>query len=144
MLIISLAIVALLLSTNWLLISAKEIGALLGVKDYAMGLVLVALATTIPELTVEIRAIIRGATGIAFGDILGSVVANSSLVLGIAAVLQEITYEPFAFINAAFFMVTSVYIAMLFIKKKEITWQEGIGVLMLYVTFLITEGLAIL
>lgn len=142
MAIISLSIVTLLLSSNWLIQSAIRIASILNVPQFSLGLVLVALATTVPELSVEIRSILRGATGIAFGDILGSVVVNSSLVIGIAAIINPINVEPSSFISAAFFMVTTVYIALLFIKKKEITWQEGVGVLMLYLTFLITEGIA--
>lgn len=142
MVVISLSIVALLLSTHWLLISSIKIATILEVPNFVMGLILVAAGTTIPELTVEVRSILKGATGLAFGDILGSVVANSTLVLGIGAIINPIVFEKTRFINSAFFMITAVYIALLFIKKKHITWREGIGVLLLYVTFLITEGLA--
>ena len=142
MAIVSLSIIALLLSTNWLLISAKQIAVLLDAPQFVIGLLLIAVGTTIPEITVELRSILRGAQGIAFGDILGSVVVNSSLVLGVAALLNPIEFEVSSFVNSAFFMVTSVYIALLFIKKKTITWQEGIGVLLLYITFLVTEGLS--
>ena len=142
MVVISLSIVALLLSTHWLLISSIKIATILEVPNFVMGLILVAVGTTIPELTVEVRSILKGATGLAFGDILGSVVANSTLVLGVGAIINPIVFEKTRFINSAFFMITSVYIALLFIKKKQITWREGMGVLLLYVTFLITEGLA--
>ena len=98
--------------------------------------------TSLPELIIEIRSVIKGISGIAFGDILGSVVMNTTLILGIAAIITPITFERGPFINAAFFMLTSIFIALLFIKKKEITWQEGLGLLMIYVTFLVTEGLS--
>ncbi len=142
MVVISLSIIALLLSTHWLLLSANQIAIMLEVPQFVMGLILVAAGTTVPELTVEVRSILKGATGLAFGDILGSVVANSTLVLGVGAIINPIIFEKTRFINSAFFMITSVYIALLFIKKKQITWQEGVGVLLLYVTFLITEGLS--
>jgi cation:H+ antiporter len=141
MVVIGISIIVLLISANFLINAARFIGGTIGISDILLGLVLVAVGTTIPELTVEIQSILRGVTGIAFGDILGSVVCNSSLVLGIAALINPIRIPKFntiIFRDSALFMVTSVYIALLFIKKKQITWQEGIGLLMVYATFIVT------
>ena len=75
----------------------------------------------------------------AFGDILGSVVCNSSLVLGVASILRPITFNVIQFVLPALFMITAVFIGILFIKKKEITWEEGIGLLLIYVTFIVSQ-----
>jgi len=139
MVIITVSLIVLLVSANMLVLSARSVGAYFNISDIMMGLMLLALGTTIPELTVEIQSILKGVSGIAFGDILGSVVCNSSLVLGFAALLNPIQItDMILFRDSALFMVTSVYIALLFIKKKQITWQEGIGLLLVYATFLIT------
>jgi cation:H+ antiporter len=142
MFIVAGCVAALLLSANWFIRSAIKIATILDVPQFLMGLVFVAFMTTLPELIVEIRSVLKGITGIAFGDILGSVVMNTTLILGIAAVIRPIDFPKVPFINAAFFMVTAVFIALLFIKKKEVSWQEGVGLLMIYVTFLVTEGLS--
>jgi cation:H+ antiporter len=144
MVVIAGCVFALLFSAFWFIRSTIKIASLLDVPQFILGLVLVAFMTTLPELIIEIRSVLKGSTGIAFGDILGSVVMNTTLILGIAAIIRPIVFvdQKASFINAAFFMVTSVYIALLFIKKKEISWQEGLGLIMLYLTFLITEGLS--
>ncbi len=142
MVIVSICVAALLLSSHWFIRSAITIASILEVPQFLMGLVFVSFMTTLPELIVELRSVIKGVSGIAFGDILGSVVMNTTLILGIAAIIRPIQFEKVPFINAAFFMLTAVFIALLFIKKKEVTWQEGLGLLMIYVTFLITEGLS--
>ena len=142
MFIITGCVIALLLSANWLIHAARNIAYMMDIPEFIVGLVLVAVGTTVPELTVELKSVISGSTGIAFGDILGSVVTNSSLVLGIAAILNPISFERSGFINSASFMITAVFISLLFIKKKEITWQEGIGLLMIYITFILTVGIA--
>ena len=140
MLVITCSLIVLLISANLLIGSARYIGHNLGLPEIMLGLVLVAVGTTIPELTVEIESILRGSSGIAFGDILGSVVCNSSLVLGTAAILRPIVIvNKTLFRNSALFMVMAVYIALIYIKKKQINWQEGIGLLLVYATFLITE-----
>ena len=141
MVVITISLITLLISSNLLISSARVVGRTMGIPDIILGLVLVAVGTTIPELTVELQSVFRGVSGIAFGDILGSVVCNSSLVLGLSAVINPITIavaNRSIFRDSAMFMVTSVYIALLFIKKKQITWTEGIGLLMVYATFLVT------
>jgi cation:H+ antiporter len=139
MLVIGGTVAALLLSTNWLLISTKRIGEILHINPFFTGMIIIGGATTVPELIVNLKSVLGGTSGIAFGDVLGSVVANSSLVLGIAAVIQPIRFIPGPFITSAIFMVTTVYIALLFIMKKSIDWQEGIGLLLIYATFLVRE-----
>jgi cation:H+ antiporter len=140
-LIVSGCIIALLLSTEWLIISAQKISLILEIPTYFVGLILMAFGTTIPELTVNISSVLKGSTGIAFGDILGSVICNSSLVLGIGAIIKPIVFNSRTFIPDSLFMVSSVFIAIIYIKKKEITWEEGVSLLLLYITFLVSGGL---
>jgi cation:H+ antiporter len=142
MLIIPACIIAMLLSSSLFVKSAIAVANILEVPHFVVGLVLVAFCTTLPELIVELMSIKHGISGIAFGDILGSVVTNCTLILGVAAVIRDITFERTPFINSAFFMLTAVFISLLFIKKKEITWQEGLGLIMIYLTFLVSQGLA--
>ncbi|MBD3203428.1 hypothetical protein GF327_03980 [Candidatus Woesearchaeota archaeon] len=139
--IVSGCVIALLLSTKWLIISAQNLSSILNIPPYFVGLILMAAGTTIPELTVNISSILSGSSGIAFGDILGSVVCNSSLVLGVGALINPITFNRKLFIPNALFMVSAVFIAILYIKKKEITWEEGLSLILLYVTFLASAGL---
>jgi len=141
MVIITISLITLLISANMLVNSAMFFGTMFGVSPLLLGLVVIAIGTTIPELTVEIQSVLKGVSGIAFGDILGSVVCNSSLVLGLAALISPIYISKLSFgifRDSAMFMITSVFIALLFIRKKQITWIEGVGLLMLYATFLVT------
>jgi len=143
MLIFLASLIALLLSARWLLISSLHIANELNVPLFAMGLFFVAIGTTIPELTVSIRSVMKGLPSIAFGDLLGAVVANSTLVLGLAAVIHPIVFDRGSFVAAAMFMITSVFIGLLFLNKKEITWKEGIGLILVYATFVVTQGFLI-
>lgn len=137
-------IVALLLSTRWLLIVSVSIATQLHIPFFIMGMFFIALGTTVPELTVSIRSVFSGASSIAFGELLGAVVANSTLVLGTAAILNPISFERGAFIIAALFMVTSVFIGILFLSKSEISWKEGICLLLIYLTFFVSQGVSVL
>lgn len=132
---------ALLLSAKWFLISCFQISSFFRIPTFIMGLVFVAFGTTVPELTVGIRSVLKGHNHIGFGTILGSIIANITLILGIAAILNPISFERTTFITSALFMLTAVIIAILFLKKKEITWQEGLALLLVYITFLVSEGI---
>ena len=133
------SLLALLLSARWLVISTLRLSALFKIPVFVMGLVFVAIGNTTPELMVQIKSVLSGHTSIGFGNILGAVVANSSLVIGISSLINPIVFNKNEFIIPAFFMVTAVYIGILFIKKKEVTWQEGIALFLIYLTFLASE-----
>lgn len=135
-------IIALLLSSKWLVFSSVKLAEGLDISTFLIGLVFISIATTVPELVIAIKSAIGHRVNLTFGDILGAVTINSSFVLGIAAVLNPIVFETRPFLIAAMFMITSVYIGTTYIRKKVITWHEGIGLLLIYATFLISQILA--
>jgi cation:H+ antiporter len=76
----------------------------------------------------------------AFGDIIGSVVANNTLVLGTVALLSNTPLQPnmFLFLISSFFMVVVAFLFTTFVEvEKHILWQEGVALIMLYVLFVI-------
>ena len=107
-------ILALLLSAKWFLIACFKIASYHKIPTFLMGLVFVAFATTIPEITVGVRSVLKGHNRIGFGNIIGSVIANITLILGIAAVIRPIEFAVNTFITSGLFMLTSVVIAILF------------------------------
>ena len=67
------------------------------VSDLVVGLTVVALGTSAPELVVSVLSSIRGNGGIALGNVLGSNIANLGLILGIAGIVRPITIRKGAF-----------------------------------------------
>ena len=70
---------------------ASSLARRLKVSDLVVGLTVVAFGTSLPELSVNIVASIRGSVGIAIGNILGSNIANIFLILGIAALILPLS-----------------------------------------------------
>ena len=79
--------VALIVGANYLVAGASAIARRLKVSDLVIGLTVVAFGTSCPELFVNPVSSIRGDTGIAIGNILGSNIANILLILGISAMI---------------------------------------------------------
>ncbi|MBW3016836.1 hypothetical protein KY316_00555, partial [Candidatus Woesearchaeota archaeon] len=116
---------ALLLAARWFVLSAISLSHILNVPVFLMGLLFVSLGTTLPEITVNLKSVLRNHSGIAFGDVLGSVLVNITLVLGIGAIIAPIEFDRFRlFVNFAI-MLFGVILGLLFIKGKKITWKHG-------------------
>jgi len=105
---------------------------------YMIALLVVSIGTTLPELTFESKAILSDHQYMALGDCIGSVIANSTLVLGVTALIHPIETDFLLFITSAFFMLTVAFLFMTFIEaEKHILWQEAVALILLYVLFII-------
>ena len=89
-----LAGLALLIGGGALLVrGASEIAADLGVSPLVVGLTVVAFGTSAPELVVNAMSASQGATGLAFGNVIGSNISNLALILGVAALVAPLSIE---------------------------------------------------
>ncbi len=90
-LILIIGLVILLLGGKFLVDGASAIAEKLGLSAGLIGLTIVAFGTSTPELLVSVNAALKGTSDIAIGNVVGSNIANISLVLGISALLFPIT-----------------------------------------------------
>lgn len=135
-----LGLLLLIASSRVLVWGAVEIATQLGVSDLLIGLTIVALGTSLPELAASIAAARKGEHDIAVGNVVGSNMFNSLAVIGIAG-----TIEPISNIGAEVFWRdwTSMLIATLILlftalfwgKTKSITRSEGLILLLCYVSY---------
>lgn len=91
--------VVLLFGAKYLVDGASSIGKKLGMSQLIVGLTVVALGTSLPELVINVFASIQGNTDLAIGNVLGSNIMNTLLIIGIAAIIFPITMsgDPFRF-----------------------------------------------
>lgn len=83
-------LVLLVLGGELLVRGAVQVAARLGVSPLVIGIVLVGFGTSTPELVTSVQAALRGSPGIAYGNIVGSNIANILLILGASALLTPI------------------------------------------------------
>lgn len=84
---------ALVLGANWLVSAAVTIATALGVSDAIIGLTIVAIGTSLPELATSIRAVAKGETDIAVGNIIGSNIFNIAGILGVTSLLSPLSVD---------------------------------------------------
>ncbi|MBW2985744.1 hypothetical protein KY333_00010 [Candidatus Woesearchaeota archaeon] len=133
------AIVALLVGARILIYSSSQIAAIAGISPYVIGLTLIALGTSLPEVMVEVKSILQGISSLAFGDLIGSIVANSTLVLGLVALINPIALDPWTIGLASAFMMGTLLLSLYFMTKKTITWRHGILLVSIYAVFFVMQ-----
>jgi cation:H+ antiporter len=89
-----IGLVALLAGANLLVINAENLARYFGITDLVIGLTIVAIGTSLPELAVSIVSALKGDTGIAIGNIIGSNVFNLLAVVGAAGLIHPASLDP--------------------------------------------------
>lgn len=123
--------------------ASKGLAFAFNVPAALIGMFLVALGTILPELALGLKTInIKARNGmLIFGDLVGNVVTNSSLVLGITALVSPIKIPSFSlYIPPVIFLLGALgaFESFVLSDKKLETW-EGLSLLFLYILLLVTE-----
>jgi len=138
-----LGISLLLLSSHFIVNLASVLAISTGLSTLFIGLFIVSVGTSLPELAFELKAISAGQTKMALGDLLGSIVANSTLILGLSALIRPIALShaglvPYGMAIGTFTIIYSAFIY--FVKsKKKLEWWEGVILILIYVLFIFAE-----
>lgn len=128
---------------DWFVDSASWIAEVLGVPKFIIGATIVSIATTLPELIVSIQATVKGNVDMAAGNAIGSVTANTAMIMGIFIVCMPFTINRKEFTPKAFMMLGSSAVLLLGCIFTEKTMRSFEGETGLYYT-LSKIGLAIL
>jgi len=130
----------LLFGAELLVDGAVDIARLLGVSEVVIGVTLVAVATSLPELAVTLVSAIKGEYGLAIGNIVGSNIFNLLAVVGIASVIEPSQLPPSVLTLHIFVMVafTLVLFAMTYDYdgKGKISRFEGLSLLGAYTAYI--------
>jgi len=127
-----------IISSSFVVDSAVALAKIAGLAESFIGATVIAIGTSLPELSVDLAAIRKKQYGLALGDALGSNMANLTLVLGTAAIISPIVVQLKVFAVALLFAVVAnmvfLYIAVV---KKEFGRREGIAMVALYAIYII-------
>ncbi|MBN2382526.1 calcium/sodium antiporter [bacterium] len=116
---------------------ASQIATRLGVSKVLIGLTVVAFGTSLPEMVVSFIASIHGEPSIAVGNVIGSNIANITLILGCAALLSPLMTDRGILRKEIPLMILSAIIIFLFSLSGRISRLEGGLLLMMFVGFLV-------
>ncbi|HOZ62578.1 MAG TPA: hypothetical protein PK914_10700 [Smithellaceae bacterium] len=137
-----IAMVLLLIGSHFTLISSIALAHALKITPILIGMLVVSLGTTMPELFFSLKAIKKKGDGLAVGDIMGSVLADATIVVGVLATISPFSFPIKIIYITGVFMAISSFILLKFMKTgKLITKNEGYLLLAFWIFYVIVEFL---
>lgn len=135
-----LGLLGLPLGADLLVDSALVIAKTYGVSDSAIGLTLVALGTSLPELATTVMAAIRRQADVALGNVIGSNIFNLLAIIGITSLVGPIPVDP-AFLQFDFWVMLGASVLLLpfvCIKNFDLTRRWGVLLTALYIAYVVS------
>jgi cation:H+ antiporter len=131
------------ISANFLVDSAINIATSAGVSQQVIGATIIAFGTSLPEMTIGVKSILKGHPNLALGNIIGASFFNTTLILGITffvpvLVGSPITLNMSVFQNLVVFSIIINLFFWYFISRRELSWKEGVIFLFMYILFVVT------
>ena len=126
--------------------SAKTIAATLGMGETLIGLTVVAIGTSLPELVTSIVAAKKGDSGIAMGNVVGSNIFNILFILGLAGVIKPMMADTAFFIDSGILIAVSAMMLLFAFTKKKTSRIEGaiaVSVYVVYTAYIIMRAYSI-
>ena len=116
--------------------SASEIAKDFGVSEWIIGIIMISLGTSLPELVVSISAATRGKVDMAIGNIIGSNMANTTVVLGAAALTSPMAINASAYIFDIATMIVATLLLVFITANKLYNKSAGISLIIILGLFL--------
>lgn len=138
-------IIGLALGGKWIVDGAVTIAQRFGLSEYLIGLTIVSVGTSLPELATSAVAAFRHRADIAIGNIIGSNIFNIFFVLGVTSLIKPLYFSEV--LNADIYImavITSILFMFMFLGQKNVLqrWQgiSMVGIYAIYIVYLILRG----
>ncbi len=134
--------IMLLLGSHLAVDEAARLAGGLGVAPILIGMLIVGIGTTIPEMLFSLHAVKQHHNSLAVGDILGTVLADGTIVVGLLALLNPFYFPQNIVYVSGVFMLLAAFILSYFLRTgRVLTRKEGLLLFAFWIVFAITEYL---
>lgn len=115
---------------------AKRLAIAAGMSETLVGLTIVALGTSLPELVTSAVAAKKGEADIAIGNVVGSNISNLLLVLGTSASISSVSIMTMSIVDSIVALFATVVVYVVATTRKTIKKSEGVVLIMIYVAYM--------
>lgn len=115
--------------------NATVIAKAMGWSETFIGLTIIAIGTSLPELVTSIVASKKGENGLALGNVVGSNIFNIMFILGLSSSISPIAVDSRAITNTIFLLVMTVLMYVICVSRKKLGRVEGFVMISLYVAY---------
>ncbi len=122
---------------------AKGLALTMGMSERIVGLTIVAIGTSLPELAASVVAAMRGYSSLAVGNVIGSNIFNVFLILGVTGEIKPVHGNLASMHIDIGFLIGATVLGVLFMRgSRVVTRLEGVLLLVTYVAFIIVAAVA--
>ncbi len=132
LLMVAVGIVLIVWGSSIAVDAASAIARIAGLSERFIGLTIVALGTSLPELVTSVSAARKGKADIAIGNIVGSNIFNILFVVGTTALITPVTFESKFVIDTLISIAAAVLLFVCVFKKRKLSRIDGIVMLVAY------------
>lgn len=126
---IAIGFAALILGSRWVVNGAVQMATALGISESVIGLTVVAVGTSLPELATSAAAAYRKNPDIAVGNVVGSNIFNLFFILGVSSVIRPVPFEAGSNFDIGVLVIASMLLFLcMFMGKRHVLerWQAGV------------------
>lgn len=136
-LLVIVGLAGVLIGGDWVVEQATVIAKGWGWSDQLIGLTIVAIGTSLPELVTSLMALKKGEVGLALGNVFGSNILNILFVLGLSCAITPISMSSTSLLDLGItFVITSFTVIVGFFNRQLVRWQ-GLVLVLAYVGYLV-------
>ena len=135
-------LVAVIFGGNLVVNNASQIAVSFGVSQNFIGLTIVAIGTSLPELVTSIVATRKGDSGLALGNAIGSNIFNILFILGMSATISPLHILSESVIDCAILLVSGILLFVFAYTRKSMNRTEGAICVLSYICLLYTSDAA--
>ena len=136
---VAVGLALLVYGAEWLVAACVSLAKMFGVSDLIIGLTIVAIGTSLPELMTSLMASMRGHRDLAVGNVVGSNILNVLCVLGLSSIVApagiDVDRQSLVF-DIPVMIAFSLVAGPVFLSGLRISRGEGIGMVLYYVAYL--------
>ncbi len=138
-LMIGVGLVGLTLGGKWIVDAAVALATGLGVSQALIGLTVVAIGTSLPELATSAVAAYKKDTDIAVGNIVGSNIFNIFWILGVSATINPLPFSQLLMRDVVMTIIATLllFVAMFIGKRHTLERWQGVGFILLYIGYIV-------
>ncbi len=125
-----------IVGANFTVDSASNIAKSLGISEWIIGIIMVSFGTSLPELVVSVAAALKNKVDMAIGNIIGSNFANTTIVLGTAAVVKPLSFDLQVYIFDIAVMIVATLMLLFLTANKLYSKPAGLSLLVVLALFL--------
>ena len=136
LLLVAIGLAGIIFGGNIVVDNASKFAYAIGMSELLVGLTIVAVGTSLPELVTSVVAAKKGENDIAIGNAIGSCIFNVILILGFCSIIQPATVAWSSLLDVVVMLISAVVIFLFSFKTLKVNRWQGIVMIIMYAAYL--------